>query len=271
MNVQGASHPPDSADTQCAANANAFDGAASGRHWGAERLATGRTRFRLWAPDCRRVWLDMAGHEPLAMTTIDDGFFETVAPVGAGTVYGYRLDAPDGMLIPDPASRAQHDDVDGCSRVVDPCSYAWRCNDWRGRPWHEAVVYEAHAGLMGGFEVMRRRLDEWAALGVTAVELMPVNAFPGKRNWGYDGALIYAPETTYGAPDQLKALIDAAHERGLMMLLDVVYNHFGPQGNYLSRYASGFFREDRSTPWGPAIDFRVAPVRDFLSRTRCTG
>ncbi|HET7663696.1 MAG TPA: malto-oligosyltrehalose trehalohydrolase [Rhodanobacteraceae bacterium] len=235
------------------------------RHaWGTEWLAPGKTCFRLWAPDCERIWLDTAEHEPWEMTSAAKGFFELTAAVGADTAYGFRLKTPDGLLVPDPASRAQQDDVEGRSLVVDPHAHAWQCTAWRGRPWHEAVVCEVHVGLIGGFDAVRRRLDGWAELGLTAIELMPVNAFCGARNWGYDGALIYAPETSYGTPAQLKALIDAAHERGLMMLLDVVYNHFGPKGNFLPQYASGFFREDIATPWGAAIDFRRPQVRDFF-------
>lgn len=235
-----------------------------GHHWGAALLAPDKTRFRLWAPDCERVWLDLTEHEPQEMTAVDDGFFETTAAVGVDAAYGFRLKTPEGLLIPDPASRAQQDDVEGRSLVVDPNAHAWQCPAWRGRPWHEAAVCEVHVGLIGGFDAVRQRLDGWAELGITAIELMPVNAFSGARNWGYDGALIYAPETAYGTPAQLKALIDAAHERGLMMLLDVVYNHFGPKGNFLPQYASGFFREDIATPWGAAIDFRRPQVRDFF-------
>lgn len=233
--------------------------------WGAECLADGHTRFCLWAPDCAHVWLDLKGRAPVPMQPLPGGgFFETTAPAGGGTLYRYRLETADGPAVPDPASRAQEADVEGYSRVVDPRAYRWRCANWHGRPWHETVLYEAHVGVLGGFDAMRARLDEWIDLGITAIELMPVNAFSGERNWGYDGVLLWAPATPYGTPDQLKALVDAAHDRGLMMLLDVVYNHFGPSGNFLPRYASAFFREDRHTPWGPAIDFRRPEVRDFV-------
>ena len=166
---------------------------------------------------------------------------------------------------PIPASRAQADDVHDPSVVVDPRRYAWRNTDWRGRPWRETVLYELHAGVLGGFRGVARELPRLAALGITAVELMPVNDFPGRRNWGYDGVLPYAPDAAYGTPDELKALVDAAHDHGLMIFLDVVYNHFGPDGNYLSLYAPQFFREDRHTPWGPAIDFRRPEVRGFFT------
>ncbi|MGZ6176365.1 MAG: malto-oligosyltrehalose trehalohydrolase, partial [Candidatus Binataceae bacterium] len=136
---------------------------------------------------------------------------------------------------------------------------------WRGRPWSETVLYELHAGTLGGFAGVARELPRLAALGITAVELMPVNDFPGARNWGYDGVLPFAPDHAYGSPDDLKALVDAAHGHGLMIFLDVVYNHFGPDGNYISSYAPQFFRPDVKTPWGPAIDFRNAEVRGFFT------
>jgi malto-oligosyltrehalose trehalohydrolase len=203
------------------------------------------------------------GGAVLPMTRSPDGWFQTLAPCGAGTRYRYRL--ADGVLVPDPAARLQSDDVLDPSVVVDPQGYTWRNTGWRGRPWRETVVYELHAGLLGGFCGVARELPRLAALGITAVELMPVNDFPGRRNWGYDGVLPYAPDTAYGSPYELKALVDAAHELGMMIFLDVVYNHFGPDGNFLRLYAPQFFRDDRQTPWGPAIDFRHPEVRAFFT------
>jgi malto-oligosyltrehalose trehalohydrolase len=171
------------------------------------------------------------------------------------------------MMVPDPASRFQPSDVHGPSQVVDPERYAWRNDGWIGRPWEEAVLYEAHLGAFspeGGFDGMRRRLDYLAKLGITAVELMPIADFDGRRNWGYDGVLLFAPDAAYGTPDDLKRLVDEAHGRGLMMLLDVVYNHFGPSGNFLGRYAPGFFTQHRQTPWGPALDYSDRRLRDFV-------
>ena len=165
--------------------------------------------------------------------------------------------------VPDPASRAQDGDVHGASIVVDPDAYAWRCAQWRGRPWHETVLYELHVGIAGGFAAATERLPALAALGVTAIELMPVADFPDARNWGYDGVLPFAPDAAYGTPDDLKALVDSAHDVGLMVFLDVVYNHFGPDGNFVHHYADTFFRDDIATPWGRAIDFRHREVRDF--------
>jgi len=231
--------------------------------FGATLVGESRTRFRLWAPVQRAVSIDVDGLGALAMTRSDDGWFTGEAACGAGSRYQYRLD--DGRLVPDPASRAQANDVHGPSVVVDPAAYRWRHPGWQGRLWHEAVIYELHAGVLGGFRGVERELARLADLGITAVELMPVAAFPGRRNWGYDGVLPFAPATAYGRPDDLKALVDAAHGHGLMIYLDVVYNHFGPDGNYLASYAPQFFRADVATPWGPAIDFRRPEVRRFFT------
>lgn len=231
--------------------------------FGASVLANGQTRFRFWAPAQETVSVAVEGGPLLPMTRLPDGWFETIAPCVAGTRYRYRLS--DGMLVPDPASRCQAGDVHDPSIVIDPAAYTWRNTDWRGRPWAEAVLYELHAGVLGGFRGVARELPRLAALGITAVELMPVNDFAGTRNWGYDGVLPYAPDTSYGTPDDLKSLVDAAHDQGLMIFLDVVYNHLGPDGNYLSLYAPQFFREDRQTPWGPAIDFRKPAVRQYFT------
>ena len=231
--------------------------------FGADLIAPDRTRFRLWAPTQARVGLAIEGGPLLPMASAGDGWFELEAPVGAGTAYRYRLD--DGRLVPDPASRAQPAGVHGPSLVVDR-AYTWRHGDWRGRPWTEAVLYELHAGLMGGFAGVERELPRLAALGVTAIELMPVADFPGRRNWGYDGVLPFATAAAYGPPAALKSLIDAAHSLGLMVFLDVVYNHFGPDGNYLRLYAPQFFRGDLASPWGQALDFRRPEVRAFFTQ-----
>jgi malto-oligosyltrehalose trehalohydrolase len=231
--------------------------------FGATLISADSTRFRLWGPSQRAIAVDVEGLGTLPMTRGGDGWFTAEAACGAGSRYRYRLD--DGRLVPDPASRAQAADVHGPSLVVDPAAYRWRHPEWRGRPWTEAVIYELHAGVLGGFRGVERELARLAALGITAIELMPVAAFPGRRNWGYDGVLPFAPASAYGTPDDLKALVDAAHGHGLMIYLDVVYNHFGPDGNYLAAYAPQFFRDDIATPWGPAIDFRRPEVRRFFT------
>src|SRR5690606_35457668 len=172
--------------------------------------------------------------------------------------------------VPDPASRFNPDDVHAPSEVVDPCAYTWRTGGWRGRPWHEAVLYELHVGTFtaaGTYAAAEERLEYLADLGVTALELMPLADTPGRYNWGYDGVLPFAPEGGYGRPEDLKRFIDAAHELSLMVLLDVVYNHFGPDGNYLPLYAPQFFTERHHTPWGNAINFdgeHSETVRDFF-------
>jgi maltooligosyltrehalose trehalohydrolase len=228
--------------------------------FGATVLAEGRTRFRLWAPGVDRVGLEVEGLAKLPMIR-ESAWFCAEAECGAGARYRYRL--PDGLAVPDPASRRQDGDVHGHSVVVDPRSFAWR-HGRASRPWREAVVYEVHAGLAGGFAGIARMLPGLAEMGFTAIELMPVADFPGQRNWGYDGALLFAPDEAYGTVDDLKALVDAAHGLGLMVLLDVVYNHFGPDGNYLHAYAPLFFDEGQHTPWGAAIDFRRPEVGDYF-------
>lgn len=224
-------------------------------------------RFRLHAPGQAHVKLHVDGMVT-QMQASEEGWHQAVLPVSPGTRYRFELE--DGLLVPDPASRFQPEDCHGPSEVMDPCRYVWRDTDWRGRPWHEAILYELHVGAFtpeGTYRAAIDRLDDLVALGVTGIELMPLADFPGARNWGYDGVLPFAPDSSYGPPDDLKALVDAAHQRGLMVLLDVVYNHFGPDGNYLGAYSPGFFTDRHETPWGAAINFdgpgsRV--VRDFM-------
>ena len=187
--------------------------------FGAEPLADGQTRFRLWAPDrdAVAVRLEPSGTE-LAMQREAGGWFALTTEAAPGTAYRYRV-AGD-LLVPDPASRAQADDVHGPSLVIDPRAYRWRTHDWAGRPWEEAVVCELHVGTAtpeGTFEGLRRRLDHYVDTGITAIEIMPVADFSGTRGWGYDGVLLYAPERSYGTPEDLKRLIDEAHGRGIMV------------------------------------------------------
>jgi len=237
--------------------------------FGAE-YRNGATAFRLWAPGAAHVELVLGVDDAdgIAMTPRDDGWYEHVCDAAPGTRYGFRID--ERIVVPDPASRSNPDGVHGRSEVVDAAAYEWRDGDWRGRAWHEAVIYELHVGAFterGTFASASERLDALVELGVTAVELMPLAAFPGTRNWGYDGVLPFAPAASYGTPDDLKRLVDAAHARGLMILLDVVYNHFGPEGNYLHAYAPQFFNPAHRTPWGPAIDFdgdASVTVREFF-------
>jgi maltooligosyltrehalose trehalohydrolase len=231
-------------------------------NFGARRLEDGSVRFRLWAPAQETVSVAIESGGLLPMQRSADGWFEATAAVPDGTRYRYRL--ADGLMVPDPASTAQAPDVHDAS-VVGTSAFNWKHPEWRGRPWTEVVLYEVHPGAAGGFRRIRDDLPRLRELGVTAVELMPVNDFPGTRNWGYDGVLPYAPDCSYGSRDELKELVDTAHGLGLMMFLDVVYNHFGPDGNYLGAYAPQFFRDDLNTPWGPAIDFRRPEVRDYFT------
>jgi maltooligosyltrehalose trehalohydrolase len=224
--------------------------------------AGGGVTFRLWAPAAKRV--DLVGDASVSLAPAGGGWFEAFVPQARpGFRYRYRID--DEIDVPDPASHFQPDDVFGASEVVAH-DFDWQAADWKGRPWDETVLLELHLGTFtphGSYRAAIDKLDHLVETGVTAIELMPLADFPGARNWGYDGVLWYAPDSAYGTPDDLKALVDAAHARGLMVFLDVVYNHFGPEGNFLGRYAPAFFTEQHHTPWGAAIDYRVDEVRAF--------
>jgi maltooligosyltrehalose trehalohydrolase len=240
--------------------------------FGAECRDDGSVRFRLWAPAARRVQLSLAGAKRspcLPLKPCDEGWFELVTDAARpGMEYRFRID--DAQEVPDPASRFQPRDVHGPSEVIDPQAFEWQDGDWYGRPWEEGVIYEVHVGAFtpsGNFSSLRMRLDYLADLGITAIELMPVADFPGRRSWGYDGVFPFAPDSTYGRPEDLKKLIQSAHGHGIMVLLDVVYNHFGPEGNYLNAYAPQFFTARHRTPWGNAINFdgdESRAVRDFF-------
>jgi malto-oligosyltrehalose trehalohydrolase len=233
----------------------------AGARFGAELHQDGVT-IRLWAPAAKRVELMLDRAHPLQ--ALAEGWFETtVAGLRADARYKYRIDGE--IEVPDPASHFQPQDVSGPSEVIDHGRFEWRTREWHGRPWQDAVILELHVGTFtqdGTFRSAIERLDDVVDAGITAIELMPIADFAGRRNWGYDGVLLYAPDSAYGRPDDLRALIDEAHARGLMVLLDVVYNHFGPEGNYLHRYAPAFSAAAH-TPWGHAIDYRVPQVRAF--------
>lgn len=225
-------------------------------------LEDGSAEFSLWAPDARQVVVELGDGSRHVLQAGEDGWFGAHLDCPAGTSYWYWIDGH--VRVPDPASRSQQGDVNGPSRVVDLHQYAWQHPEWRGRPWTEAVFCELHVGLLGGFAGVAEHLPALAEMGITAIELMPLGDFPGARNWGYDGVLPFAPDASYGTPEELQRLVDQAHGLGLMVFVDVVYNHFGPEGNYLHQYARGFFREDQHTPWGAGIDFRRPQVRDFF-------
>jgi malto-oligosyltrehalose trehalohydrolase len=240
--------------------------------FGADLNPDGSALFQLWAPAATEVEVEIAqGQNRLgaALTAAGGGWFRgVVGNVHAGARYGFRIDG--GLLVPDPASRFNPEDVHAPSMIVDPLAFSWGDLAWNGRPWEQAVIYELHVGTFtekGTFRAAIERLDHLATVGVTAIELMPLADFPGTRNWGYDGVLLFAPDASYGTPEDLKYFVQCAHARGLMVFIDVVYNHFGPEGNYLHTYASAFFDPERHTPWGAAIDFdgpQSRPVRDFF-------
>ena len=227
--------------------------------FGAETRGDGTVRFRLWAPSHGHVGLALDETPRAARHAIGgEGLARTGHRPGSSRDRVTGSCCRTGCAVPDPASRHQPKDVHGPSEVVDPATYEWSDGDWNGRRWEEAVVYELHVGAFtpeGTFRAAIGKLEHLVALGVTAIEIMPIADFPGTRNWGYDGVLPYAPDASYGRPDDLKALVDAAHARGLMVLLDVVYNHFGPEGAYLHAIAPGTFTDRHKTPWGAAINF----------------
>jgi maltooligosyltrehalose trehalohydrolase len=228
-------------------------------------------RFRLWAPSATRV--DVVIQAPAAvhrLTGEPDGYHSAIVPgLAAGARYRYRLDGD--ASYPDPASRSQPEGVHGHSEVVDPHAFTWTDAGWAGLDPAGLVIYELHVGTFTGagtFDAAVERLDDLARLGVTAIELMPVAEFSGTRNWGYDGVGLFAPESAYGGPEGLRRLVDAAHRRGLGVILDVVYNHLGPEGNYLPAVTGGrFFTDRHHTPWGDAINYDgpdSGPVRSFV-------
>ena len=232
----------------------------------------GGATFRLWAPAAQRaeIAIETGGPAPELHPAEADaqGWWECTVPhAAAGTLYRWRIDGR--QLVPDPASRQNPEGPHGPSCIVDPKQFEWD-GAWHGKPWHEAVLYELHVGSFtreGTFAAAAARLQQLADVGVTAVELMPVANFAGRFGWGYDGVLPYAPHHAYGTPDDLKRLVQQAHKLGLMVFLDVVYNHFGPDGNYLHGYAPDFFSRTKRSPWGAAINFDAPGsevVREFF-------
>jgi len=241
--------------------------------FGARTLIGAGVHFSLWAPAARTVavWYrpsPKAAARTLPAERASGGWWHTSAgDAGAGAPYRWIIDGK--LSVPDPASRSNPWGPHEPSVVVDPSTYTWK-TQWAGRPWKELVFYEMHVGSFtpsGTYDCAIRRLPELAALGFTAVELMPLSTFGGQWGWGYDGVLPFAPHWAYGSPDELKRFVDEAHALGLCVFLDVVYNHFGPDGCYLHSYAPSFFSSSHASPWGPAINFDQdgsAVVREFF-------
>ena len=226
---------------------------------GAAVLPDGGVRFSVWAPAQRRLAVrvhDEAGARDIPMERDAFGTFEVVVPdAGAGLLYEYVTEL--GAARPDPASRSQPRGVHGPSCVVDPRAFRWTDGGWRGLEMADLAIYELHVGTFsaeGTFDAVILALAGLRDLGITAIEVMPVAEFPGTRNWGYDGVHPYAPQSSYGGAEGLRRLVDAAHREGLAVLLDVVYNHVGPEGNYLGEYGP-YFTDRYRTPWGRALNF----------------
>ena len=242
------------------------------KKFGTKILPDNSVNFNFWAPDSMEVKLCIKQPDgsflELPMQVKEDGwFFLNTNKAQADSEYMFKIES--GLMVPDPASRSQAGDAHSPSIVINPNKFDWGTDiSWKGRPWQETVLYEIHTGSFtqeGTFKGIKEKLDYLKDLGITAIELMPVADFPGNRNWGYDGVLQFAPDRNYGTPDELKDLIKTAHAKDLMVFLDVVYNHFGPDGNYLYCYAkSKFFEHKHSTPWGDAINFENRHVRDFF-------
>jgi maltooligosyltrehalose trehalohydrolase len=239
--------------------------------FGAAVAAGGMVTFGLWAPGANTVAARVQTQRgrldlPLLKRTGGWHTLETHA-ASAGDLYSYVIDGD--KVVPDPASRFQPQDVHGPSLIVDPRGFDWTDTEWRGRPWEETVLYELHVGTFtpeGTYAAAIDRLDSLVSLGITAVELMPLAEAPGAHNWGYDGVEMFAPEARYGTPDELKRFVVEAHRHRLMVFVDVVYNHFGPEGNYLPTFAPQFFTDRHQTPWGAAIAVdgeHSGAVRDF--------
>jgi maltooligosyltrehalose trehalohydrolase len=236
---------------------------------GAETLAAGGVHFRVWAPRRHAVDVVMEGHPPAPLSAEGNGYFSgTMSAARAGSLYKYRLDGGDSF--PDPASRFQPEGPHGPSQVVDPDAYRWHDAEWKGVSLPGQVLYEMHVGTFtaeGTWEVARRELPALRSLGVTVLEVMPVADFSGRFGWGYDGVDLYAPTRLYGPPDALRAFVDEAHALGLGVMLDVVYNHFGPDGNYLPQFSDRYFTDRYGTEWGQPFNYDgedSGPVREFI-------
>ena len=236
---------------------------------GAEYLGDARTHVRLWAPRARTVALVVDDGTPIAMTREEGGYHAAFVEAKPGSRYAFRLDDQERWL-PDPASRFQPDGPHDASEIIDPSSFAWTDGAWRGATLDGQVLYELHVGtftLEGTWAAAARELAELARLGVTMIELMPIAEFDGRFGWGYDGVNLYAPSHLYGRPDDMRHFVDTAHACGIAVILDVVYNHLGPSGNYLGAFSDAYFSRSYDNEWGDALNFDgpgSAPVREYF-------
>ena len=230
-------------------------------------MVPGGTRFRVWARDEKSVEVVWhGGSAPL--TAEDDGYFSGfIAGCGDGDTYKFRLSSGD---YPDPVSRYQPEGPHGPSQVVDPSRFRWTDSGWRGIPIERAVIYELHVGTFteqGTWQAAMAELSRLRDLGITVIEVMPVADFSGRFGWGYDGVNLFAPSRLYGTPDDFRMFVDRAHSLGMAVILDVVYNHLGADGNYISKFSRDYFSTKHTTDWGDAINFdgpNSGPVREFF-------
>jgi maltooligosyltrehalose trehalohydrolase len=237
---------------------------------GAEPQSDSGVHFRIWAPRCREVVVEIEGFEPAALQFEIGGYFSLWSlPARAGMRYRFRLDRGERAL-PDPASRFQPEGPHGPSEIVNPGDLAWTDGGWRGRPREELVIYEMHIGTFtpdGSWGAASRELPALAELGITCLEIMPVAEFPGRFGWGYDGVNLFAPTRLYGRPVDFRAFVDRAHALGIAVILDVVYNHIGPDGNYLKSFSAAYFTDRYANEWGEPINFDgpdAGPTREFF-------
>src|SRR5712671_6854846 len=244
---------------------------------GAELIGANETHFRVWAPKATRVdvVLEESATKNVRRTfrplqREDDGYFSGSAEAGAGDCYRFRVDNAE-HFHPDPASRFQPDGPHGSSRIVDPTTFRWSDAEWPGKQLKGQIIYEMHVGSFteeGTWRAAAEQLPELARIGITVIEMMPVAEFPGRFGWGYDGVDLFAPSHLYGTPDDLRAFVDCAHSLGLGVILDVVYNHFGPDGNYLGVYSDDYLIRGKGHEWGDSINFdgpNSGPVREFFT------
>jgi maltooligosyltrehalose trehalohydrolase len=236
---------------------------------GAEYLGDGRTDLRVWAPAASRIDVVLQTGAAAPLDRVPDGYFSGIVDAGVGTRYQFRINGTD-PLVPDPVSRFQPEGPHGPSEIVDPRAFQWTDDEWAGATLDGQVVYEMHVGTFtraGTWAAAASELAELARVGITMIELMPVAEFEGRFGWGYDGVDLFAPTHLYGRPDDFRRFIDAAHGIGLAVILDVVYNHFGPVGNYLRMFSPAYFSDKYENEWGDAINFDgpdAAPVRQFF-------